>query len=646
MPSFLHPGWLLLLLLLPFILLGAVLAARRHGKAWKRMVAPRLQTQLVHVSSPVRRWVGFSMALLGCALLVFALARPYLGQTTTTERISTRNILIAMDTSRSMLVQDGSPDRMASAKAMAIEVLEAFPNDRVGIVAFSGKSVLMAPLTIDHAAIQETIGQLDTHVIPSGGSDLGAAVDTALGAFKKTGQRSNALIIISDGEDHSEKIDLAAANIRESRTVVCAIGVGSTAGGIIPDADYRDGKFRDNQGRTVHSKMHPEALDTLARAGRGSFTPASSGSTAAIRSALESLERDQQASRETTVPNELFQWFLLPAVVLLALSLVVRSEFLAGNMAAAKKPVTRPPALPGAAAAALLAILPAEPLHAATLLQQAEASYSRGDYEKALSLFSEALPGATGEDRRAVQFSIGSAAYKTGDWNKANNFLSASLLTGNIGLREQAHYNLGNSLFMTAWSQINPIGTPGQAPAADGAAAPQTKDLASAVTSLEDCIGHYRASLDINPENSAAKHNLAEAEKLLEQLKQQQKKQDQQQDPNPKEGDKNPKEKKGEQPDKQKNDGDQPEPDPDAKKRDGDGDQPEQSKPDRGEQGDQEKPDKPDNKNDRPDNANTERREGETEEAYAARVLKENSDAETRPVQRRLLRLRRPAKDW
>ena len=295
------------------------------------MVAPRLRDHLVHKTSPTRRWISLGLSLAGAALLIVVIAHPYIGETTTTEQIRTRNIIIAIDTSRSMLVRDGSPDRMASAQATALELLDAFPHDRVGIIAFSGAPILMAPLTIDHAAVHETISQLDTNIIPTGGSNLSDAVDLALKTFEKTGQNSNALIILSDGENHSQKTEEAADNIRKSGTTVCAISVGSEAGGIIPDAEQPDGKFRDRSNQTVLSRMIPSALDTLARAGRGNYLPASAGATATVQSTLKSIKSSQQTGRKRTIPNEQFQWFLLPAILLLALSMVVKSHIFSKN---------------------------------------------------------------------------------------------------------------------------------------------------------------------------------------------------------------------------------------------------------------------------------------------------------------------------
>ena len=93
--SLLYPGWLTLLLLLPLMLLGAILSHRGRNKAWHLMVAPRLRKQLVVEGSSTRRWIALILALIGCALTILVVARPYHGQTTVTEQIRSRNILIA-----------------------------------------------------------------------------------------------------------------------------------------------------------------------------------------------------------------------------------------------------------------------------------------------------------------------------------------------------------------------------------------------------------------------------------------------------------------------------------------------------------------------------------------------------------------------
>lgn len=641
--SFAYPGWLALLLVLPFILLGAILAHRARSNAWQSMVAPRLRTQLVNQASLTRRWLSLSFALIGAALIIVAIARPYIGETTTTEQIRTRNILMAIDTSRSMLVRDGSPDRMASAQAAALELLEKLPNDRVGIIAFSGAPVLMVPLTIDHAAVHETISQLDTNVIPSGGSNLNQAVELALITFEKTGQKANALVIISDGENHSQETENTANAIRDSGTTVCSISVGSEAGGMIPDHRQRDGKFRDSRGQTVLSRMIPDALDTLSRAGRGILLPASANSSATVKNTLTSVKRHQQMGRKRNIPNEQYQWFLLPAIILLALSMIIRSQLF-----------TIKSAQPVALAIGLILPLLGNNIEAATL-DRAETAYEKHDYQSALRLFRLALSDVPDKDRPAIQFAMGSSAYRLKKWDHATTYFSSALLTNDQLLQENTHYNLAKSLFRSGLNTLQPAQANessflnilnhlasqlfGQENEAQQIS---PEDLQTVITSWQDSITHYQAALKLNPDNLRASSNQKNVQRLLDLLQQDKEADDKnnqgddqghqpETDPN-----NDPEQQKGEDPkdpgDDQKGDGDDSKkPNEDPNDQSGDND---------------ENKNKGQPQNDNQEKPNMERKDGETDEAYAARILKENSDAETRPVKRQMLRLRRPLKDW
>ncbi len=644
--SFLYPGWFSLLLILPFILLGAILVHRSREKTWMRMVAPRLRKQLVREGSSTRLWISLFLGLLGCALIITAITRPYKGETITTETITSRNILIAVDTSRSMLVRDGSPDRMATAKAMALELVEAFPDDRIGVIAFAGAPVLMVPLTIDHMAVHETISQLDTQVIPSGGSDLYAAVQLAIDTFRKTGQKSNALIIISDGEDHSEKTSIAASQIREAGIAVCTIGVGSTEGGMIPDPSKTDDKFRDNQGHTVHSRMIPDALDQLARAGRGTFVPASSGADTAIRSALSYLKSNQQQGRKISVPVEKYQWWLFPAIILLALSQIVRSHLFSKKI---PNPTTASTVIAG-----IILLGSTLHTHATTHIDRAKAAYERKDYESALDFFNKALKESHGEDRRAIQFSQGSSAYRLQQWDDANRHFSRALLSQSPRLQAESHYNLGNSLFQSGWAILN---LPDERrtlnpflelmrkiflPKKQQKAQYLTKsDVQRVITHWKDAITHYNATLKLQPDHQDAAYNRREVEKLLKLL---QDAFDQaskeinggEERQNPGQSDKE----KNDQNDGEQGDGNDPQQNPDENNKG--------KKKDDPNAGDNKNPNSPKDPKDDPnkDSKDMQQKPGESKEAFAARILKDLSDAETRPVKRRFIRLRRPAKDW
>ena len=665
--SFVHPSWLLLLLILPMILLGAILTTRANNKAWQQLVAARLRKQLVKEGSTTRRWVALIMGLLGCALLIIVLARPYGDQTSTTEQISSRNLLIAIDTSRSMLVEDVAPNRISHAKAMALELVQTFPNDRIGVIAFSGAAVSMAPLTIDHTAVHETISQLDTNVIPSGGSDLAAAVELAIETFKKSDKQSNALIIISDGEDHSEKIQFAGSEIRDAGTAVCTIGVGSAEGGMIPDLRNLDGKFRDIKGNTVYSKLNSSALEQLANAGAGSYVAASSGADHTIRRALASLERTQESGRVIDIPNETYQWFLCPAIVLLILSVLIRSNLFTRKL----------PTLTTASALLTLILTGSPHLQAASTMERAADAYQMHDYHGAIELFSEALAEAQAESdtryQHIIEFSQGSAAYRLSRWDVASRYFSRALLSDDDKLQEKAHYNLGNTLVQWGWTTLDlppssdtenvflesmrqlyadPASQQTQAPAAQATQAAQAPkltaaDVAKIKTNWQDAISHYQASLMVNADNTEAQDNLREVEKMLEQLKQAQEQAKQEAEQKKEDQNKKDQGDQGDQENKQDGEGDG-----DKKDSDQEGEKDDKNKSD-GDDSDQQD-NQADNQNN-PQSGNpedggeeqaAEPNPEETKEEFAARILREQSDAEVRPVRRRLMQLRRPEKDW
>ena len=303
-------------------------------------------------------------------------------------------------------------------------------------------------------------------------------------------------------------------------------------------------------------------------------------------------------------------------------------------------------------------------LHAATDIELGEAAYESKEYDTALMFFEKALTNAQGADRPVIQFSLGSSAYRLKQWQDATRYFSSALLTKNKRLQEKTHYNYANSLLYNAWSQFKPDSDP--AKSSDGKEQYTVKDLPKVIILIEDAITHYQSALKINPINESAAHNLNEAQKLLKQLKE---KQEEQKSKNKKDSDdedkgdkKDPKDKgdKGEASD-QKGDNDDPQKNPD-KSDQGDDQGDDQDDPKDGSEGDpkddtQDDSDSGDKQKDNPeqdpkggeqkeDQQPMERKDGETEEAFAARFLKENSDAETRPVSRRLLRHRRPAKDW
>ena len=149
-----YPAWLLVWIAVPILALCAVLAGRFGKRPWEAFAAERLRGKLIKREHPLPRWMALGMILASISAMVFAMARPQGDAGTKTEKTTGRNIIIALDLSRSMRVQDVKPDRLAQAKIVIYELLESMKNDRVGLIAFAGTPFLSAPLTIDHSSLK------------------------------------------------------------------------------------------------------------------------------------------------------------------------------------------------------------------------------------------------------------------------------------------------------------------------------------------------------------------------------------------------------------------------------------------------------------------------------------------------------------
>ena len=640
--SFAHPEVFFLLLLVPLLLLGAILSSRKRGRAWKKLVASRLQHALVRSGSPVPRWISYSLALLGFALLITAFAGPNAGYEEENETIRGRNLLLAIDISRSMLADDESPNRLAAALASALEVLDHFPNDRIGVIAFSGSPFLQAPLTIDHGAVRETIQQLDPVMLqqldadwlPRGGSDVAQAVDLAIDTLKDTGQKNNALIIFSDGEHHEGGYEDTAENAKEEGIPIFTAGFGTTEGAFLPDSNEKDGRFRDSKGNLVFSRLNTDGLRLLSRKTDGFYTRGSgrhfSGN---LETAVERLDRYELEGKKHRVAIPRFQWFLLPSIVLLILSMIINTPW----------------HILGRAAAMALAFLCLPQAAEARILPStsAEKSLSRGLYKKAMDQFEDEIKRSSGERRARLQMGACATAYRLNDFDRATAAYSAALLSSDQEVQSAAHYSLGNSLFKLGEESLGSKETP-----------PSEEAMEEIISNWNESLAHYEDALQLTPDQQQTKDNHALVKRRLDELKEEQEQEQQDQEKqedgeeneeNKEDGDsENKDEQKGENPDKgdkEKEDG-EPENEGDDPKGNEPGDENEENQPPKneGDEGDEEQP------QGRPEPQQAEQqsppRENESPEEHARRILSENADFQMTPLMRQEHRQKRPEKDW
>ena len=326
--NFAHPDGLWLLLVVPILGAGRLWADAKSMRVVRSLTANRLRGALVREGSARRAWTIFSLQLLALSCFIVALSRPQWGEETRELKETGRNILIAIDTSRSMLATDVTPDRLTRAKLAAQDLLASLAGDRVGLIAFAGQAYLQAPLTTDHEPVMESIQTLDTTSVPAGGSDLTKPLRIAIEAVEKSPARNHGLILFSDGGDDASNLQGFIKQAVEKHILVLAVGVGTDSGSLIPNPDpSQPGDFiRDGQGNVVQTKLDGRVMQEIASATGGRYLKlgAQSISTGLVAELLSALDQQQETSREERKPIERFHLPLILGIVLLMIAWFIR----------------------------------------------------------------------------------------------------------------------------------------------------------------------------------------------------------------------------------------------------------------------------------------------------------------------------------
>ncbi|HEX2854699.1 MAG TPA: VWA domain-containing protein [Opitutaceae bacterium] len=243
----------------------------------------------------------------GIALSIFALARPQWGRLEEAVFDQSREILIAIDLSRSMLAPDVRPSRLERAKLLIQSLLEKLEGERVGLVVFSGTAFLQSPLSADYEILREFLPNLGPEFLPEGGSNYGALIETSLAAFGSTGAADRFLIILSDGEATDEDWKSRVSELKKKSIRTIGLGVGTGAGAMIPDGA---GAFiKDDRGAVVLSKLESGTLQELASQTGGIYRDASAWVDLAglLRQTVEAGQKGKFVEKNTVRLVERFQ---------------------------------------------------------------------------------------------------------------------------------------------------------------------------------------------------------------------------------------------------------------------------------------------------------------------------------------------------
>lgn len=327
--TFARPDWMWLIAALPVAVALAIwLWRRRVRRVAATLGEPVLVERLGLAGAGHAPRLRIALLLLAATSLGLAAAGPQLGQRRIEGRSSVRNIVLALDVSKSMLARDLEPSRLEQERLLARRLMRGMAGDRFGLVAFAGRAYVLSPLTTDHGALALFIDALDPDIVSYGGSALSAAIRQATDLVR--GERPDnaqpAAVLVTDGEalEPEEGVLEAADRAAQLGVTLHTVGVGTTAGSLVPDLDPRTGRTRgfveDEQGDRVVSRLGADLLREIARRGGGQyFELSASGSTDRLIDALRQVGTEQGSGGARIERIDRAAWFLALALIALAL---------------------------------------------------------------------------------------------------------------------------------------------------------------------------------------------------------------------------------------------------------------------------------------------------------------------------------------
>ncbi len=322
-------AWLATGLLFAFYMVTRKMAIRKfaHLKAIQRL-APW--------SSSGKQWLKFILILLAAGFMITGIADPKTGSKIEIVEQSGIDLYIALDLSKSMLAEDVTPNRLGVAKQFTSRLIEGLEGSRIGLILFAGNAYKQVPLTLNHISTLTDLNAADTDYIPSQGTAIGDAVRIAIDAFAlendpesgEINSSSQVLLVISDGEDHEGDTEAQIAEAVENGITVYTAGIGSEGGAPIPIKDkYGNVQYKkDADENIVLTKLNVGMMEGLAKKGNGKYVGISSSLNAdELLADFKEMEGGVREEKVFTEHEDQFQWFLLPAFILLLV------EFLFGE---------------------------------------------------------------------------------------------------------------------------------------------------------------------------------------------------------------------------------------------------------------------------------------------------------------------------
>ena len=327
---FAQSQYLLLLVLVPVFLALYGLARYLRKKKIRRFGDEELVRRLMPSYSGAKGWIRAILFVTAFFFFVIGMARPQIGAKLKEHKSRGAEVMIALDVSNSMLAKDYTPCRLDRAKLAISRLVDKLDGDRIGLVLFAGTSFVQLPITTDYVSAKMFLGSISTESVPVQGTAIGDAISTCIRSFSAQSERSRAIIVITDGENHEDDPVEAAKQAAEMGIRVFTIGVGSPEGQPIPVAG---GLLKDSNGEIV-TRLDEGVLKDVARAGDGAYVRAGNEEFGLnpIVSEIKRLDQEEFNSIVFEEYDEQYMYFFAIALVLFVIQMLVGERKVLRNL--------------------------------------------------------------------------------------------------------------------------------------------------------------------------------------------------------------------------------------------------------------------------------------------------------------------------
>ncbi|MBQ7342571.1 MAG: VWA domain-containing protein [Alistipes sp.] len=313
---FANPELLYLLALVPVAIVGYILAVVSRRKALARFGNMATVRELTSGVSSARNHLKFTLFITALTLVIFAAARPQFGSKLREEKSEGVEMMIAVDVSNSMLAEDFEPSRLERTKYAIDRLFEGLRQERVGVIVFAGEAKVQLPITSDYRMAQAFAKRISPNLVSEQGTSIGKALSMAMMSFAKDGDRSRAVILITDGETHDSNALEVAKQAAEMGVKIFTIGIGTPEGAPIRiNGDF----IRDEKGEMVVSKLNETMLEEIASTTDAAYVRASKQSIGLdeIVQKINEMEKGEMTTLRFEEYNEQFHYLLWIALALL-----------------------------------------------------------------------------------------------------------------------------------------------------------------------------------------------------------------------------------------------------------------------------------------------------------------------------------------